>query len=64
VIAMTHALGELRSPKDQQPELYRWTDGGGSYVDAVFNGGKLQSWAMTRPEGDTSGDDETQTPAA
>jgi hypothetical protein len=47
---MTRALGELRSPKDEQPEHYRWTDGGGSYVDAVFNGGKLQSWTMTRPE--------------
>ncbi|WP_309952589.1 MULTISPECIES: glycerate kinase [Variovorax] len=50
VIAMTRALGELRSPKDEQPELYRWTDTGGSYVDAVFNSGKLQSWALTRPE--------------
>ncbi|WP_176660943.1 glycerate kinase [Variovorax boronicumulans] len=50
VIAMTRALGELRSPADTQPELYRWTDTGGSYVDAVFNGGKLQSWEMTRPE--------------
>jgi Flp pilus assembly protein TadB len=50
VIAMTRALGELRSPKDEQPELYRWTDTGGSHVDAVFNGGKLQSWALTRPE--------------
>lgn len=50
VIAMTRALGELRSPQDEQPELYRWTDTGGSYVDAVFNGGKLQSWTLTRPE--------------
>ncbi|WPH14378.1 glycerate kinase [Variovorax paradoxus] len=50
VIAMTRALGELRSPKDEQPELYRWTDTGGSHVDAVFNGGKLQSWTLTRPE--------------
>lgn len=50
VIAMTRALGELRSPQDEQPELYRWTDTGGSYVDAVFSNGKLQSWAMTRPE--------------
>ncbi|MES2531783.1 MAG: glycerate kinase, partial [Pseudomonadota bacterium] len=33
----------------EQPELYRWTDGGGSYVDAVFVGGKLESWEMTRP---------------
>ena len=63
VIAMTRALGELRSPKDTQPEVYRWTDGGGSYVDAVFNGGKLQSWAMTRPENPVDGEDGA-TPAA
>ncbi len=49
VVAMTRALGELRTPKDQQPETYRWTDGGLSYVDAVFLDGKLQSWALTRP---------------
>ncbi|PLC02047.1 glycerate kinase [Variovorax sp. RO1] len=60
VIAMTRALGELRSPENVQPELYRWTDAGGSYVDAVFNGGKLQSWTLTRPE--TPVDEET--PAA
>jgi hypothetical protein len=63
VIAMTRALGELRSPKDTQPEVYRWTDGGGSYVDAVFNGGKLQSWTMTRPENPVDGEDGA-TPAA
>jgi hypothetical protein len=50
VMALTRALGELRSPKDVQPEHYRWTDGGGSYVDAVFDGGKLQTWALVRPE--------------
>lgn len=50
VMALTRALGELRSPKDEQPEHYRWTDTGGSYVDTVFLGGKLQSWALTRPE--------------
>ncbi|MGJ7526216.1 glycerate kinase [Variovorax sp. GB1P17] len=61
VIAMTRALGELRSPKDEQPELYRWTDGGGSYVDAVFNGGKLQSWEMTRPD---TPPEEDNTPAS
>ncbi|WP_099794598.1 glycerate kinase [Variovorax sp. 54] len=60
VIAMTRALGELRSPENEQPELYRWTDAGGSYVDTVFNGGKLQSWTLTRPE--TPADEET--PAA
>ncbi|WP_354327383.1 glycerate kinase [Variovorax atrisoli] len=62
VIAMTRALGELRSPKDEQPEHYRWTDGGGSYVDTVFNGGKLQSWTLTRPE--TPADDEGNSTAA
>jgi hypothetical protein len=47
---MTRALGELRSPKDTQPELFRWTDGGGSWVDATFVDGKLREWALTRPE--------------
>jgi hypothetical protein len=50
VVAMTHALGELRSPKDTQPELFRWTDGGGSWVDATFVDGRLREWALTRPE--------------
>ena len=49
VVAMTRSLGELKTPKEQQPETYRWTDGGQSYVEAVFLNGKLQSWAMTRP---------------
>jgi len=64
VIAMTRALGELRSLKDEQPELYRWTDSGGSYVDTVFNGGKLQSWAMTRPETPPEEDTKDNTPAS
>ena len=50
VVAMTQALGELRSLPDAQPELYRWTDGSQSYVDAVFRDGKLQSWTFTQPE--------------
>jgi hypothetical protein len=50
VVAMTRALGELRSPADTQPEVFRWTDGGGSWVDATFTGGKLREWALTRPE--------------
>ena len=53
VVAMTRALGELRTPPDEQPEVYRWADEGGSYVDAVFKGGKLQSWEMTRPTDET-----------
>lgn len=50
VVAMTRALGELRSPKDQQPELFRWTDAGGSWVDCTFVGGKLTEWALVRPQ--------------
>lgn len=49
VIAMTRALGKLLSPKDTQPEIYRWTDGGDSFVDATFQDGKLVQWQMTRP---------------
>ena len=50
VIAMTRALGEQRSPKDEQPELFRWTDAGGSWVDATFVGGKLTEWTLVRPQ--------------
>ncbi len=49
VIAMTRALGELRSPKDTQPEVFRWTDGSDSYVDGTFVNGKLASHSLTRP---------------
>ena len=49
VVAMTRALGELRSAPDSQPEIFRWTDGGGSYVDCTFAGGKLAGHQLTRP---------------
>ena len=49
VVAMTRSLGELKTPKEQQPETYRWTDGGLSYVEGIFQNGKLQSWVLTRP---------------
>lgn len=57
VVAMTRSLGELRSPKDEQPEVYRWTDTGGSYVDCTFAGGKLVGHQLIRPA------EETQAPA-
>ena len=50
VVAMTRALGELKSVKDRQPEVYRWTDGSASYVTCEFLGGKLAKWALVRPE--------------
>ena len=49
VVAMTRALGELQSPKDTQPEVFRWRDAGDSWVDATFVNGKLKEWTLTRP---------------
>ena len=50
VVAMTRALGELKSQDGTQPELYRWTDNGNSWVDATFVDGKLKEWTLTRPD--------------
>jgi len=49
VIAMTRALGELVSPKEEQPEIYRWTDGTASTVTCEFRRGKLVKWELVRP---------------
>lgn len=49
VVAMTRALGQLRSHKDAQPELYRWTDNSDSHVDCTFVGGKLTQHSLFRP---------------
>ncbi|HCX82099.1 MAG: glycerate kinase [Curvibacter sp. RIFCSPHIGHO2_12_FULL_63_18] len=49
VVALTRSLGLLESPKDTQPERFRWTDASQSSVLCVFQGGKLQSWELTRP---------------
>ena len=50
VVALTRALGELRSPKDSQPEIYRWSDSSASHVTCEFFGGKLVKWELWRPE--------------
>jgi hypothetical protein len=50
VVAMTKALGELKSPKNEQPEFFRWTDGTQSHVTCEFRGGKLVKWELVRPE--------------
>ena len=52
VISMTKSLGALLSPKDDQPEIYRWTDGGQSHVSCEFAGGKLVKWELVRPAAD------------
>jgi hypothetical protein len=49
LIAMTRALGALQSPKDTQPEIYRWTDGSESHVTCTFVGGKLTQHELVRP---------------
>lgn len=50
VIALTKSLGELVSPKDEQPEIFTWTDGSQSVVRCEFLNGRLQRWTLTRPE--------------
>ena len=49
VIALTKSLGERLSDANTQPEIYKWSDAGDSYVICTFKGGKLISWEMTRP---------------
>jgi Flp pilus assembly protein TadB len=51
VIAMTKAVGEQLSPKEEEPEVYRWTDGGASSVTCTFAAGKLVKWELFRPQG-------------
>ena len=51
VMALTRSLGELVSPKDQQPEVYRWRDNSQSVVTCVLQDGRLQSWTLERPDG-------------
>jgi hypothetical protein len=57
VVALTKSLGELRSPADTQPEVYRWTDNTRSFVDATFVEGRLGAWRLTRPPADDAAPD-------
>ena len=54
VMAITRSLGELQSPPDAQPEVFRWTDTGGSSVTCEFEGGRLVRWMLARPAPDES----------
>jgi hypothetical protein len=49
VVAMTRSLGALQSPRDTQPEIFRWTDGSESHVTCEFRNGKLTTWTLWRP---------------
>ncbi|MDB5880901.1 MAG: putative Glycerate kinase [Ramlibacter sp.] len=50
VIAMTRALGQPLTPEKEEPEIFRWTDPGGSSVTCEFKAGKLVKWQLDRPE--------------
>jgi hypothetical protein len=62
VLALTRALGEQLSPKDEQPEVFRWTDGSKSHVTAEFLNGRLVKWTLYRPPV-SEGDDSDPAPA-
>ena len=49
VVAMTRALGLLKSAKDAQPEVFEWKDGTDSTVTCTFVGGKLSHHVLVRP---------------
>jgi hypothetical protein len=49
VIAMTKSLGERLSAENEQPEIFKWTDTGDSFVTCIFQSGKLKAWELTRP---------------
>ncbi|CAN7393215.1 glycerate kinase [Polaromonas sp. LjRoot131] len=54
VVAMTRALGERMSAKDEQPEIFRWADAGESKVTCTFVGGKLAHHELFRPAQDAA----------
>lgn len=55
VTAMTRSLGEQVSPREEEPEVYRWTDASGSRVTCEFTHGKLVRWQLLRPPGEPDG---------
>lgn len=47
-IRLTRSLGE-RIGDGEDPETWRWTDGGGSTVTLALRRGKLADWSLARP---------------
>ena len=37
------------SAENEQPEIFKWTDTGDSFVTCTFQSGKLKAWELTRP---------------
>ena len=52
-VAMTRALGLLKSVKDEQPEVFEWQDGTESTVTCTFAGGKLAHHVLVGPQAPT-----------
>ena len=50
VVAMTRALGLLKSVKGEQPEVFEWKDGTESTVTCTFVAGKLAHHVLLRPQ--------------
>lgn len=50
IIALTRALGEQVSGQGEQPEVFRWTDNGGSSVTCQLVNGRLATWTLHRPD--------------
>ena len=50
VMAMTRSIGEALSKEGEEPELFRWTDDGGSSVTCEFVRGRLAKWTLARPD--------------
>jgi len=46
VLPLTRSLGQVVG--DPAAETYRWTDAGGSSVQAVFGAGRLKHWTLER----------------
>jgi len=49
IVALTRALGLLKSVKDEQPEVFEWKDGTDSVVTCTFMNGKLAHHVLVRP---------------
>lgn len=57
VIGLTGSLGDMLSEPDAQPEVFRWTDSGGSSVTARFLDGRLLEHSIQRVESDETSSD-------
>ena len=52
VVGLARALGQRQGAEDAQPEVFRWTDNGGSHVTCTFAAGRLVAWDLWRPPQD------------